>query len=42
MTEIATVDWFGRWGTSVFSICYSYTIFMSLGEGQHDIHFMGQ
>ena len=19
MTEIATIDWFGRWGTSVFS-----------------------
>ena len=19
MTEVATVDWFGRWGTSVFS-----------------------
>ena len=33
MTEIATIDWFGRWGTSVFSentaifhfkVCYLY------------------
>ena len=24
MTEIATIDWFGRWGTSVFSENTSY------------------
>ena len=28
MTEIATIDWFGRWGTSVFS--ENTAIFMSL------------
>ena len=33
MTEIATIDWFGRWGTSVFSentaifILYDYMNF---------------
>ena len=35
MTEIATIDWFGRWGTSVFSentaifSCRSYLPFLS-------------
>ena len=24
MTEIATIDWFGRWGTSVFSEKHCY------------------
>ena len=28
MTEIATIDWFGRWGTSVFS--ENTAIFFSL------------
>ena len=28
MTEIATIDWFGRWGTSVFS--KSTAIFFAL------------
>ena len=30
MTEIATIDWFGRWGTSVFS--ENTAIFFSLFE----------
>ena len=29
MTEIATIDWFGRWGTSVFS---ENTAIFNLGE----------
>ena len=28
MTEMATIDWFGRWGTSVFS--ENTAIFMTL------------
>ena len=31
MTEIATIDWFGRWGTSVFSeLCYIFNYFFYL------------
>ena len=33
MTEIATIDWFGRWGTSIFS--ENTAIFMF--EGMHNI-----
>ena len=26
MTEIATTDWFGSWGTSVFSAIFNLTV----------------
>ena len=33
MTELATIDWFGRWGTSVFSAntAIFYTLFLNEG-----------
>ena len=34
MTEIATIDWFGRWGTSVFS--ENTAIFFSLSFQQYN------
>ena len=48
MTKIATIDWFGRWGTSVF--CENTAIFLvvsllfsiviaSLGEESAGIYF---
>ena len=33
MTEIATIDWFGRWGTSVFSENTEHYISFSLDYG---------
>ena len=34
MTEIATIDWFGRWGTSVFSENTAILPFLGVGERQ--------
>ena len=37
MTEIATIDWFGRWGTSVFS--ENTTIFkLKIGHLSFHVH----
>ena len=35
MTEIATIDWFGRWGISVFS--ENTAIFLDCGAGTERI-----
>ena len=36
MTEIATIDWFGRWGASVFS--ENTAIFLSISYLNHVAH----
>ena len=51
MTEIASIDWFGRWGTSVFSENTAiFTIFFDLEKAYHttwkygimkNIHYIG-
>ena len=38
MTEIATIDWFGRWGTFVFS--ENTAIFASVVVGYHEMSVM--
>ena len=41
MTEIATTDWFGRWGTSVFSENTAIRLFNILREMQaFYVHFL--
>ena len=52
MTEIATIDWFGRWGTSVFSentailvtcvSAFNQTVFFVLPSKQHLINWTSQ
>ena len=37
MTKIATIDWFGRWGTSVFS--ESTPIFYSRHKARASVYF---
>ena len=38
MTEIATIDWFGRWGTSVF--CENTAIFSNSLNRQRNNYFL--
>ena len=38
MTEIATIDWFGRWGTSVFSENTAIFLFETVRLAQRHIN----